>query len=97
MKSIHFTLDFHQLFEFTGRSHLLVFLRNPRHSPLRVVYFIYIEKKKKPTHNKHQLVLELTFTKMTPDYQHTSLTEHILIKILQVKNSTCQISAFITE
>lgn len=98
MKSIHFMLDFHQLFEFTGCSHLLEILRNPRHSPLRVVCFNYIEKKKKkPTHNKHQPVLELTFMKMTPGYQQTSLTEHVLITVLPVKNSTCQISVFITE
>lgn len=52
MKSIHFMLDFHQLFEFTGCSHLLEILRNPRHSPLGVVCFNYIEKKKKKAHTQ---------------------------------------------
>jgi len=44
MESIHFMLDFHQLFELTGQSHILEFLANPRLPPLRVTHFIYTEK-----------------------------------------------------
>lgn len=35
-----------------------------------MLYLRWKEKGRKPTHNKHQLVLELTFMKITPDYQH---------------------------
>lgn len=61
MKSIHFMLDFYQVFKFVGQSHILELLVNPRHFPLRVTCFIYTEK------DKLQLVTEFTFLEMTTD------------------------------
>lgn len=73
MKSIHFRLDFYQLIKFTGWSHILESLANPKHfAPPRVTCFIYTVKKNQTSacYRIHLLENETSLSTQKPYRAH---------------------------